>query len=390
MSNLKPEDSIKNLEKLAQEGFEIIENINRDVTAALKIPNMYYDSICDMMLNNFESLNTVSVLVKHKKFKDCFTLLRPVFESMLYFWLVVDGKKYRSYTSYFIRPDDNESSKDARDETYDLWYKKWKEKDPHYKDVVTMDKSTKKDDEIVVVSEHIGLYNSKDNESINDLIPWYFFILTNQYNQFVKFNSDLPSIKIGDTVPNDYRDKDRNTQNTLYNNYISISAIWKNLQLNELITKVQEEHIRIHYNYLSSYVHTTKEFFQFTKGASLLQKSDVSESIVTEQIWLYICRIQCIFLRILVERITKNNPNASMTRYTDLIQRMDAATSHFWFFDNESTPYDIERSNIRKDTTNLVRKKRNNIDDTIVYYQDPVQRLHEYRYWLQSQNKDMD
>ena len=384
MSNLKPEDTIKNLEKLAQEGFEIIENINIDATVGLKIHDLYYSSIFDMILNNFESLNTVSVLVKHKKFKDCFTLLRTVFESMLYFWLVVDGKKHQLHRQ--IQPDGNESAKEARDETYALWHKQWNETDPDHKKIIDIQKV--KNNEIVIV-EHVDSYMPKDKEKINDYIPYYYFVLTNQYNPFVK-NSNLPSIQIGDFMSQEQRSEQRYTQKTLWDNYIRPSAIWDNLRLNDLITDEQLEYIRIHYSYLSNYVHTTKEFFQFTKGSSLLQKSDVPESIVIEQIWLYVCRIQCKLLRILVERIKKYNPNASMTCYIDLIQRMDVSTSHFWFFDNEPTAYDIRKSESRKNMSNRINEKQEDNDDMVWYNEDPVQRLHEYRYWLQSQNKDMN
>ena len=98
--------------------------------------------------------------------------------------------------------------------------------------------------------------------------------------------------------------------------------------------------------------------FQFTENATGYIKTDIPNEIVTEQIWLYICRIQFIFLKILLERIDKYNPKASTEKYKQLIEKLNLNTSYFWFIDNEPTKYDLFSSEQSKKFDKIIDQIR--------------------------------
>ena len=117
--------------------------------------------------------------------------------------------------------------------------------------------------------------------------------------------------------------------------------------------------------------------FQFVKPYSGFFSSDVPDEIITEQIWLYICRIQYLLLKILIERIDNYNPKANTEKYKTLMQKLEHGSSYFWFIDNEPTSYDRFVSEQNK---KFALKFGSLIpDDIIMYYENPLQRLQSFK-----------
>lgn len=371
-------DIIPNLHALAHEGFAIIKNIDGDATKDLNVADLYYDYLFEMIRSEFESLESVSLLLEKNKIKDCFTLLRTIFEVLLVFWLMVHGKKYRLPRTYTITPKTTQNPREARDLTFEKWIKGKKENDPHYKNII--DIQLVGEDKIGVTYEWEGIYDKEDKEQTGYFIPQYFFVISEHYNPFVRFNADLPSIKVGSLLSDEKIKEQVKRQAIFYSKYIHIDSIIRNLILNNLVSETQEDYIRIHYNFLSNYVHPTKEMFQFTKPSSGFIKSDIPDRIIHEQIWLYICRIQYLFLKILLERIETYNPKAEIEKYQNHMTNLNTATSYFWFIDNEPTPYDVHVSEQTKKMAEKFTGRKHS--DLVMYYEDPLRRLHQLKSWL--------
>ena len=375
MLDPRSENMISILQNLADEGFDIIENIKGDSTQGLSTADLYYDYLFEMIRSEFDSLESIEDLVEEKKFKDCFTLLRTRLEVLLFFWLMVHGKKYRFLRTLTITTEESSTPKEARDKTLEQWREGKKAKKPNYENIISMEAF--EDDKIKVLYEWEGLYDKQDKKLEGYYIPWYFFVLTEHYNQYVRFNSELPSIKTGSMIPKERAERHLHEQSVLYSKYIYIDAIIKNLALNNLVTDIQTDYIKVHYNFLSSYVHPTKEMFQFIERYSGFISSDVPDEIVTEQIWLYVCRIQYLLLKILLERIDNYNPKADTEKYKTLIQKLEHASSYFWFIDNEPTSYDRFVSEQNK---KFALKFGSRIaDEVIMYYENPLQRLQSFK-----------
>jgi len=364
----------------SDKGFELIKKIATDSRHGLEIQNTYYDYLFDIIQSGFESLESVSKLALEGKFKDSFTILRSVFETTLFFWLMVHGKKYRLSTTYKIKPKERHSSKETRDNTLQKWRELKKSHHSSFEDILQM--QPEGEDKIKVSYEYEGMYEDNDKNRTGEFIPFYWSVLAQHYDQFSKFNLNLPSIKTGNIFDEKKNKETSVEQNTLYSKYMHIDAIIKNLVLNNLISKTQEDYVRIHYNFLSSYTHPTKEMFQFKReNTAGFITSDIPEDVIKEQILLYICRLQYHLLKILLERIEKYNPNAKIQDYKDHINILDSITSHFWFIDNNPTKYDITVSEQMKRMAKTFAGKET--DEIIMYYENPLQRLCNLKSWSQ-------
>ncbi|MDH3764432.1 MAG: hypothetical protein OER82_01300 [Nitrosopumilus sp.] len=358
------------LEKLANRGFELIRSINDDLTIGDEVYETYNDILFDTIKSEFQSMESALSLIHLNKYKDSFIILRSVFETLLYFWLMIKGKKYRFTREWTITPKEGHTVKEGRDLTYEQWCRDWKTGVENYKNVTSINK--KSEDKILLTRELEGLFEDKDIEK-KKIYPFYTFVLSDHYSPSITFTADLPSIKEGSFNP-DLTEKLVSEQKTIYHNYIRIEAIIKNLILNNIITEIQRDYIVVHYNFLSHYVHQSKYAIQdFTKDISIYRRNQISSDIVDEQILLYICSMQSILLKTIIDKFEKENPKASVQKYKELIFELDSSTEYFWFIDNEPTLYDKWLSDIKTRSAERFRNKPKT--DIVLYYEDPLERL---------------
>lgn len=136
-------------------------------------------------------MRTIIRELKAARYKDCFVLLRSLFEYHFFFVLMVNGKKYRATEEYHIVPKSSSSVKEARDKTFDKWqFQKTSGKlDPKIKAI----NKGQKDDVIFVTVETEGLYEQKDVEKKGPVIPMYYFVF-DQYDPDIKFLSELSTL----------------------------------------------------------------------------------------------------------------------------------------------------------------------------------------------------
>ena len=64
-----------------------------------------------------DSIRSILVLAKLRKYRDCFIILRTVFEYYFLLLLMIKGKKYRDTKTYHITPTVSKT-REARDLTY--------------------------------------------------------------------------------------------------------------------------------------------------------------------------------------------------------------------------------------------------------------------------------
>ncbi|MCE2506083.1 MAG: hypothetical protein J4F36_06390 [Nitrosopumilaceae archaeon] len=152
-----------------------------------------------------------------RKIKDSLIILRSVFEMMLFYWLVIHGKKYRFLQIFTVISNKENTPKKARDETIKKWRKLKKEKNLKFEKVIDMQEEG--ENKIKVLSEYEGMYERNDIEETGEIIPFYWAVLTDHYNQNVKFNSELPSIKIGKSIDEKRIKENLIKQNTIYSKY---------------------------------------------------------------------------------------------------------------------------------------------------------------------------
>ncbi|MDC8451668.1 MAG: hypothetical protein LV477_02015 [Candidatus Nitrosotalea sp.] len=355
------------------QSLQISESITIDLSPIAEVYDLGNEILFDTIKSELQTLKVVMDLVNKGNFKECFIILRAIFELMLYFWLMLEGEKYKLQHTYTIQPDPEQDIKTARDETYAKWLQSWKEKKDGYEAITHIQAIDT--DKIRVQYEYEGLYEEKDKQKTGKIVPFYVFVLTDHYSQSLRFNAELPSIKAGDMFP-DITENMIKDQKQLYHNYIYFEAILKNLLLNELITKAQRDYIIIHYNFLSRYVHPSiHAITQFTTNAKFYKRHDqYPDDIVKEQVLLYVARIICKLISITLKRFEKECNPIGVEKFKTLVSQLDFASSYFWFFDNEPLPFDKSVSEIKKNSVESITKKES--EDLIIYYEDPIERLY--------------
>ena len=163
------------LETLANKGFKMIKSINEDLTVGVEVYDTYNDILFDTIKSEFQSMESTLTLMYINNYKDSFVILRSIFETLLYFWLMVKGNKYRFTREWTITPKEGHTVKEGRDLTYDQWHHDWKAGVENYNNVISMQK--KSDDKILLTRELVGLFEEKDTEK-KKIYPFYTFVLS--------------------------------------------------------------------------------------------------------------------------------------------------------------------------------------------------------------------
>jgi len=292
----------------------------------------------------------------------------------MFFWLMFEGKRYRWTTTYKIMPIKN-TTKYARDNTLQLWKKEKAAGNIKFKDVINMESS--KQDKIIVTYEFEGLKN-KTNTS-NEIVPIYNFILE-RYNPEDTHLSSIQNIA-ENTFPFiiSYTDTKKNLQKFIYHNFFYIDNIIRNLVINNLVDKTKEDRIRVHYNFMSKYVHPSMAsiniWLQFNES-SYLNYPKIKSDIYRELILLYIGRLMYLYLKTYVKYYKNNDNQKECEKYEKLIEELSVMSNDLWFFDNDPLQYDIDKSNIQKQ---ILRQTNRPVSNEIYYPQNPIERLNQMR-----------
>jgi len=315
--------SIKELSELIKEGCSKIEDLKSDLTYGQDVANLYYYDLFDIL--EVETLSTDSVLnlLKLFRFKDCFTITRTILETFLVFWLMVRAKKYRESKWYTAKETDKKSPEDVRDEVFDRWMHEKKIGNPKYQLIKKMKKIGS--DQFNVLYEFEGKFDEKTKMHVPNL----YFLIKDGYDPAAKLEG-LDSIKEGIIHHDSKRMK---IHRDFYQLNFRFEALIENLIINDLIKENQGDYLRVHYNFLSQYVHPTKESINpQSQQLSNSHSRGYSNEIMEESILLYLCRLQYLFIKIIMDRMKEDNPNAITRNLESFLQKLDRASSHLWFF----------------------------------------------------------
>jgi hypothetical protein len=82
---------------------------------------------------------------------------------------------------------------------------------------------------------------------------------------------------------------------------------------------------------------------------------------------------------VFVKKYRRNNGDIDprVLKYENIAKKLAELTKELWFFDNEPTTYDIQRSDSIKRFRR--RKQLSDNGDKIVYYDNPAERLRNFR-----------
>lgn len=340
-----------------------------------KVPMIDVDDVrLDYFYTEMETLSVVLDLMEKKQHKECLILLRTVLEKFLYFWLMMDGRKYRHKTEFRVKRQASKTVEE-RDNIYQLWLKLKKEGSPDFADAVSIQKG-KEPDVIVVVYESEGYYNEKDANRSGELIPSYLFIL-DEYEPKIKHLSKLQSIKEGKVFQN--FPKLEKTQDMLYNYFFYINSIMDNLVLNKLVSRTQADRIMVHYNFLSAFAHPSKNGVKLWQSRQrvIVGINAYDEKIIKDLIILYVAKLMQLYIRTIVYRYRIDWKILSSEKYDKIIEELNTFSKDLWFFDNEPISYDVWWSDVRKQAAQHRGRKISSTE--ILYYDDPYERLRKVR-----------
>jgi len=166
-----------------------------------------------------------------------------------------------------------------------------------------------------------------------------------------------------------------------YREFFTFDGMVEKLRLNGVLTTKTAARLRVHYNFLSGFSHTTHRSVDRILNASLYRSTRVSLSYNhyhSELGLLYVCHLAAMFLTLALgySRRWKICVDAVDT-YQALVERVDTAYGYFWFIFNKPHLYDrYQDANRLSDhrKTKFVRPEDLK-DGQVRYHEDPLARL---------------
>jgi len=348
--------------KVSRAALGLGRTFDKEALTGLKTTSYTWFTFLHAASTQFDTLDSVLFLFEKGRQKDCFVLLRSVFESSFFLMLMMHGKRFRERRRYQVVPNEGQNPRDARDATLEKWKESRRLDDPRYSKVVDIDRG-KKEDIIRVTLEDEGLYDVEDKERKGDVVSRYYFAFE-QYDPEAKFVSHLPHVSAEES----YSELSRHqliTQRELYNQYFYIKTLERNLKLNGFLNEEQLDRFIVHYSFLSMYVHPIKPGTPRVNRQSYMHPYTpaVIERCSNELVLLYVCKFQSMLLQTLIGFFRSVNPQLDTGKYRDQIKELDAVTKDLWFIYDEPTEFDRKRSE----------------KDKVLYYKNPLKRLADIR-----------
>ncbi len=352
--------------ELIEETAELVTNLELDVGKSITQGwSSSWTTYIRVFYSEFDSIRTIVQNLKAAKYKDCYILLRSVFEYYFVLLLMIKGKRYRETRDYNIIPETSSNTREARDKTCEKWVLDGKsgKLDPIIKAI----NKGHKDDVIHVTIETEGLYERKDVEKKGEPIPMYYFVF-DEYDPDVKFLAELPTLY----KPGREFEKVVERHKHLYSQYLYVEKIADNLLLNNLLTKEQLDRFWVHYNFLSSFTHPTRrgvlDIQSMTYSAEV---SDRRNQIHEELLLHYLAHFEAMLI-ILVAGFFTETISADLKVYLEQAKKLEDHSKDFWFIYNEPISYDLIRSETSK---RYMRMQGTPVPDGVLYYHDPFERM---------------
>jgi len=352
--------------QLIEQTANLVSSFEADVSKSVTTGwTSSWTTYLQMFYSQFDTMRTIIRDLKAAAYKDCFILLRSLFEYHFFLLLMINGKKYRTTYEYHIVPQTSSTVKEARDKTLEKWQieKTSGKMDQKFKEI----SKGHKDDVIHVTIETEGLYEQKDIEKKNEPIPMYYFAF-DEYDPDVRFLSELTTLpKHGPGFQGLVEHQKR-----LYNQYMYVDKMANNLLLNHLLTEEQLERFKVHYNFLSSFTHPTRRGLLGGITSAVYcediryRKNEVDEELVLD----YLAHFEAMTIRLLAQYFT-DRLSADLSSYVDQATKLEDDARDFWFIYNEPTEFDVKRSETEKAYMTMQKLA---VPDKVLYYADPLER----------------
>jgi len=322
------------------------------------------------LFTELDSLITVLDLSEKSAYKESFIILRTILEKFLYFWLMFEGIKFRRTIYYTIDVVESKNAKEAREKTLKSWTALKRSGDQTYANWNIS--PGRADDVIIVTFEQEGIPLTRNGQETNELVPYYDIALR-EYNPDIKHLSDIQNI-----VNNLTNDKVILKQKIMYNHYFYINNIFKNLSMNKLVNNFQINIIRIHYNFLSKFVHPSKYGIELWNHVNNRPDpfSPYSGGNIKELIILYVTKFMQLYIKIFISGYKGTKNKSAYDKYANVVNELGNLSKDFWFFDNEPTEFDKRYSEQRKD---FLKRRSQKVPEEIIYNENPLIRLNMLR-----------
>jgi hypothetical protein len=344
----------------------LLDRLEEDIANGMTGWVSTWSDYLDILTSEFYSLDSVLMLLRSSRYKDCMILLRAIFEYYFLLLLMMKGRRYRFTVTYHVETQNGLTQKDARDQTYEKWIRSWKSGKPQYSKVIRIQKGH--DDDIIrITTEDEGLYDEKDVERKGDTTPLFFFMFQ-EYDPDIHFLSDLATIYEPGSQYKQIAEKHKH----IYSQYLNINKIADNLELNGLLGQEQLERFWVHYNFLSSFAHPTRRGLLELELKHYLASEPQTRKAIEELILSYVAHFQAMFLRLVVGYFGKKNAAADLSTYTSYAQELERCARKFWFIYNDPTEVDIVDSRVQKE---WMKMEGLPVPDGVLYYSNPIDRM---------------
>lgn len=217
---------------------------------------------------------------------------------------------------------------------------------------------------------------SAEVESDRVLHPLYFEI--DRFDPFFGPPDEQQDL-VGGALHGDPRRSAEEFRRT-YNASLKWSAVAESLQLNSLVGPEHMTHLRVHYRFLSAFVHGHHTAYGALEPR-LLRSSYSIAHVAEELALLYIAQFSARYMQALL-RMADRSPRVEVgdrQRLGAVISELYERSRHLWFLDSAATPYDrgqelLDRA--AKERSWGTKQDPASIPDTeIRYYRNPLERL---------------
>jgi hypothetical protein len=134
---------------------------------------------------------------------------------------------------------------------------------------------------------------------------------------------------------------------SLYRYFLTFDRILENLRLNDVLNKKTSTRVLVHYNFLSSFSHSTSDSISISKTRTLLQFSSsgldvVYDHYLSELALLYICHLLAMHLQFALSYLDWRSIKLRQKekRYRSILRKVDSQFGYFWFIYNKPHLYD--------------------------------------------------
>lgn len=317
------------------------------------------------------TLEAILELSEKNSFKECFIILRSVLEKLLYFWLLLHGKRYKGRKEFTVHSKDNKSGNERRDEIFNKWKKLKKENHENFRDIKSIEKHSKIDNILIITYETSGLFDENDKEK-KEPIPYYNFMLET-YDPEI---AHLGKLEIFENDISSMESRSIKNHKYYYTYYFHFQNILENLLLNNLINKEQMEQIIVHYNFFSKFTHVSKDTIDIeTYRRNKFNEFNQYDKTYSELIYLYIAKFLSLYIKFILLKFSNRMKQTELLEYQSCKNTLKEFSKELWFFDDDPTPYDTVVSDQKKYLIKLLQKQYDN--SSTIYYLDPFKRLHQ-------------